>query len=324
MQNDMVQAVKSALVDCMAVSKSENLLVVTDDNTFEVGAAFYFHGKEWVNNTYMILMPPADVNGQEPPDEIAQLMQKYDVVICPTSKSLTHTDAKRNACKKGVRVATLPGITAEVFARTMKADYNKIADRTFKISQMLKETKTVFIKTEKGTDLTLPISGMEPISSTGLIKERGKGGNLPSGESFLAPREGEAMGRLVIDASIAGIGLLDKEVIIDIEDGYAQKFSGSEKSKIFQQQLSDFGKAGLAVAELGIGTNDQAIITGNILEDEKVFGTVHIAFGNNITMGGTNNVGIHVDCVVTKPDMWFDNKQIMKNGQFLLNDLNLD
>ena len=78
-----------------------------------------------------------------------------------------------------------------------------------------------------------------------------------------------------------------------------------------------FGRPGLNVAELGVGTNDGAIITGQILEDEKVFGTIHIAFGNNITMGGTCSVGIHVDCVVREPDMWFDNEKVMEQGKFL-------
>jgi leucyl aminopeptidase (aminopeptidase T) len=159
---------------------------------------------------------------------------------------------------------------------------------------------------------------MPVISSTGLIREKGKGGNIPSGESFLAPVEGKTRGKLVVDASVAGLGLVKTPLAIEIVDGFAQSFKGDEQAKQLEKELSSFGKAGLNVAELGIGTNDGAIITGEVLEDEKVFGTIHIAFGNNITMGGTCDVGVHIDCVVTKPDMWFDDQQVMKQGKLLI------
>ncbi|MCB0283044.1 MAG: aminopeptidase [Calditrichae bacterium] len=318
MESAFNQAVQSAYIDCLDLKKSESVLVITDDDTFEVGHALYVGGQKFASQAHLLLMPVAEVNGQEPPDPIAQAMTQYDVVLCPTAKSLTHTDAKRNACKQGVRVATLPGITKDVFIRTMKVDYNKVAERTWFISGLLEKTEKVYIKTDLGTDLILPISGMKPISSTGLIREKGKGGNIPSGESFLAPKEGETQGTLVVDASIAGIGLLDRPVTIKIKDGFAYAFSGSDKSKLLEKDLSRFGKPGFNVAELGIGTNDGATVTGKILEDEKVFGTIHIAFGNNITMGGTCNVGIHIDCVVQKPDVWFDDLKIMEKGKMLV------
>jgi len=320
MNSSLDIAVSTAYLDCLRLQKDETVLIVTDEDTYEVGHAFFKKGLDLARQVHLVLMPVAKVNGEEPAKTIAEMMTKYDVVVCPTSKSITHTDAKRNACKMGARVATLPGITTDVFIRTLQADYSKIAERTFHISRLLEKTEIVHIKTALGTDLSLPISGMAPISSTGLIRDKGKGGNIPSGESFLAPREGESQGRLVIDASIAGIGMLDSPVTIEIKDGFAEKFSGGEQAALFEKQLNAFGQQGFNVAELGIGTNDKAIITGKILEDEKVFGTIHIAFGNNITMGGTCDVGIHVDCVVTKPDMWFDEIQIMEKGKLLVED----
>lgn len=316
----MKNAVLTAYNDCLSVKKTESVLIVTDDDTFAIGQAFYQVGKSLVKKIHLIVMPTAKVNGEEPSDEIAHMMQSFDVVVCPTRRSLTHTDAKRNACKKGARVATLPGITEDVFVRTLQADYTKIAERTEALSALLKNTKTVKIKTALGTDLTLPIQGMPPISSTGLVREAGKGGNIPSGESFLAPREGEAQGVLMVDASIAGLGMVDDPVKIEIKDGFAHTFSGGKQAAELEKELKAFGKPGLNVAELGIGTNDSAEITGKILEDEKVFGTIHIAFGNNISMGGTCNVGIHIDCVVTKPDIWFDDEHIMQAGTLLIKD----
>ncbi len=324
MKPGLDKAVQTAFLDCLNLQNNETVLILTDDETLEIGQAFYTVGQKFAGSINLVVMPVAKVNGEEPPIMIAELMQKYDVVVCPTAKSLTHTDAKRNACAKGARVATLPGITTDVFIRTLQADYTKIAKRTWQISALLEKTKNVRIKTELGTDLFLPIEGMPPISSTGLVREKGKGGNIPSGESFLAPIEGKSNGTLVIDASIAGIGKIEgPPVTIQIKDGFAHTFSGGEQATQFEKNLKAFNKPGLNVAELGIGTNDSAIITGKILEDEKVFGTIHIAFGNNITMGGTCDVGIHVDCVVTKPDVWFDDHKIMEKGSLLIEDAGL-
>lgn len=320
MEPKLRNAAKTAFLDCLNLKKNETVLVLTDDQTIDLGNALYEVGKELAETVHLIRMPVARVNGQEPPSAIARLMTKYDVVVCPTAKSITHTDAKRNACAQGVRVATMPGITTEVFSRTLQADYLKIDKRTKYISSLLEKTETVWIKTDLGTDLSIPIRGMKPISSSGIIREKGQGGNIPSGESFLAPIEGKTNGTLVVDASIAGIGLLDEPVIITIKDGFAHTFESGFQARQLEHELKSFGKPGLNVAELGIGTNDGAIITGKILEDEKVLGTIHIAFGNNITMGGTCDVGIHIDCVVRKPDMWFDDKKILEKGTLLIED----
>lgn len=66
--------------------------------------------------------------------------------------------------------------------------------------------------------------------------------------------------------------------------------------------------------ELGIGTNDQAIITGNILEDEKVLGTCHVAIGDNSTFGGTVSVASHLDGILRNPSLEVDDKLLLYRG----------
>ena len=313
------KAAQTALTTCMDLKQSETLLVVTDDNKTEIGRAIYHTGKALAKEALLLTMPPAEVNGQEPPQPVAELMAKFDVVVCPTTKSLTHTDARRNACKQGARVATMPGISEDTMVRTLSADYNRIAERTLKVSAILDKGKMVHVTTPLGTDLWLPIDGIKAISSTGLIREPGKGGNLPSGESYLMPEEGKSHGVLVIDASIAGLGKIEKEPIkVTIADGYAVKFEGGPQAELLFQQLNQFGQKGMTVAELGIGTNHAAQIIGQILEDEKVMGTIHIAFGNNISMGGTCDVGIHIDGVVTRPTVVVDDEMILQDGKLLV------
>lgn len=319
MMNALDIAAKTALETSLALKSSETLLIVTDDNKLKIGQALYSAGKNKAKDALLVVMPPAKVNGQEPPAPIADLMKKYDVVVCPTTKSLTHTDARRNACKEGTRVATMPGITEDCMIRTLKADYNIIAERTLKVSEILDKGRTVRVATPLGTDLTMPINGIKAISSTGLIREKGQGGNLPSGESFLMPEEGKSNGVLYIDAALAGIGkITSRPVKVTIRDGYAESIDGGPEAKELLNQLNAFGKPGMNVAELGIGTNHEAQITGMILEDEKAMGTIHVAFGNNISMGGTHSVGIHIDGVVTNATVYVDDREIMKNGQLMI------
>jgi len=319
MNEKLMNAAVIALRDCMNLQKNEDLLVLTDDKTQEIGQVLFEAGKKLCNESALVVMPEREVNGQEPTKQIADLMGNFDAVICPTAKSLTHTMARRNACSAGVRVATMPGITMDVMVRTLGADYHKIAERTHKVTEILDNGENVHVTSPIGTDIILPISGIKAISSTGLVTEKGSGGNLPSGESYLMPAEGKSNGVFYVDGSFAGIGKIGSEPIkITVEDGYAVKIEGGEEALTLEEMLKPKGRDAYNVAELGIGTNDQAIVTGMILEDEKVMGTAHIALGNNITMGGTCSVGIHLDGVILKPTVTVDGTPLMKDGELLI------
>ena len=316
---DLVKAAEIALKECMALKENETLLVLTDDQTTEIGLTLFEVGKVLSKESVILIMPEREVNGQEPPDEISDMMTKYDVVICPTKKSLTHTNARRNACAHGARVGTMPGITKEVMTRTLKADYHKIAERTEKLSEILNVAKEVHISTKLGTDLWIPIDGIKAISSTGLVTEKGSFGNLPSGESYLMPEEGNSHGVFMVDGSFAGVGkIIEKPITITVKDGYAVGIEGGSEAAVLDALLKPLGNEAYNTAELGIGTNDQAIVTGEILEDEKVMGTIHIALGNNLSMGGTCDVGIHLDGVILKPTVTVDGKIIMNEGNLLI------
>jgi leucyl aminopeptidase (aminopeptidase T) len=209
----------------------------------------------------------------------------------------------------------MPGISPQVMIRTLKADYHKIAERTRRLTKILDDAHEVRITTALGTDILLPVEGIQAISSTGLITEKGSFGNLPSGESYLMPAEGQTEGIFIVDGSFAGVGkITGQPLIITVEKGFAVKIDGGQEAVKLNALLTPFGKKAFNTAELGIGTNDEAIITGEILEDEKVMGTVHIALGNNLSMGGTCDVGIHLDGVILKPTVIVDGRTIMANG----------
>jgi len=302
----------------MGVRPGERVLVVTDAPLRTIGYAAFEAARDLGNDVLLIEMLPRKTNGEEPPADVAALMTQYDVVLCPTSKSLTHTDSRRNASAKGVRVATLPGVTEEVMVRCMNADYNEIAARTFRICELMRTTKVIRVKAPAGTDITMPIEGREAHASSGVFRDKGLYGNLPTGEAYLAPLEGRSNGVVVVDGSMASVGMVDEPIRITVRDGYATDITGGESARRLIALLEPHGKDGRTVAEFGIGTNDKAILTGVILEDEKVMGTIHIAFGDNKSMGGSVRVASHLDGLVKQPTVWFDDRIIMEGGTLLV------
>lgn len=307
-----------AVRDCMGVKPGEKVLVITDEPLRTIGYALWKAAKELGNEVLLIEILPRASNGAEPPPEVAELMKMVDVVLCPTSKSLTHTDSRRAASAKGVRVGTLPGVTEEIMIRCMNADYNKIAQRTFALCKLLEKASTVRVTAPAGTDITMPIQGRTAHSSSGLFREKGQWGNLPTGEAYLAPVEGQSEGVVVVDGSMAMVGMVKTPIRIQVKKGYAEDISGGEEAQQLIALLVPHGKDARTVAEFGIGTNDKAVLTGNILEDEKVMGTIHIAFGDNKSMGGSVRVASHLDGLITHPTVWLDETMIINNGKVLV------
>jgi len=301
----------------MGAIPGETVLIVTDEPLRSIGYALRQAAKDLGHEVVLVEMLPRRTNGEEPPAPIADLMTKVDVVLCPTSKSLTHTDARRAASAAGVRVGTLPGVTEEIMVRCMNADYTRIAARTATLCALMEQTRIVRVQAPAGTDITMPIEGRHAHASNGLFRHKGEWGNLPTGEAYLAPLEGRSNGVVVVDGSMAGIGLVSSPLRIVVKDGFAEEITGGAEAQRLVALLEPHGRDARTVAEFGIGTNDRARLTGVILEDEKVMGTIHIALGDNKSMGGSVRVASHLDGLITKPTVWFDDRKIMDAGRFV-------
>jgi leucyl aminopeptidase (aminopeptidase T) len=315
--NELKEASLVALRDCLDLQPGEKTLIVTDPQRMEVADVLFAATSELGGKPLLLQMPAGLRDGEEPPDLVTEMMLKTDVVLAPTSRSITHTGARRNASKAGVRIATLPGINAEIMSRTMRADYNKIAKLSIDLSLILTGGSLVRIVTPRGTDLEIPIEGRECFADTGLIHEKGAFSNLPAGEAYLAPVEGTTHGIIVVDGSMAGIGTIstEDEITLVVEEGYVKETRGGKNAEQLKRLMGSVGEGGRNIAELGIGTNDKAIVSGIVLEDEKVLGTVHIAVGNNLSMGGTVDVPLHLDAVLLDPTVEVDGKILLKDGE---------
>ncbi|MBI5730925.1 MAG: aminopeptidase [Ignavibacteriales bacterium] len=308
-----------AIRDCMGTQPNETVLIVTDEFKRKIGYSLFQNAKQLGHVTVFLEFKSREMHGQEPPQQIAEMMKLFDVVLCPTAKSLTHTNARRNASALGARIATFPGITEDIMIRGLNADYNRIAALTIKLQEIMNDVNIVRVTSAIGTDITMDISGRKALPSKGLFHKKGESGNLPTGEAYIAPLEGKTNGVFYVDGSMASIGVIKgKPIRIEVKDGYAVNVSGGIQAKKLNDILNKYDQLARNIAEFGIGTNYKAKLSGILLEDEKVLGTIHIALGDNKSMGGLVDVPIHLDGVVKKPTVYFDEKIIMKNGKLLI------
>ena len=317
MSEDLDKAVRVVVRDCLGVGEGEEVLVICNPATHDLGERMQTEAREAGADAVLALMEERGSHAAEPPDSVAAAMAAADVVLAPTVQSLSHTEARAAATAAGVRLATLPGVTAEMLARVMSADMEGLRRKGNAVAAALEGGSIARITSANGSDLRLGLEGRHAIPDAGDLRAAGAWGNLPCGEGFIAPVEGTAEGTLAVDGSIAAVGLVDDPVTLTISEGHLTAADG-EAGERLMELLTAHGPDGTNVAELGIGTNEKAILTGEVLEDEKILGTAHVAFGASASMGGTVQVPVHLDCVITRPTVEVDGEAIVRDGELLV------
>jgi len=260
-------------------------------------------------------------SGAEPGEEVARRMREADVVIAITTHSLSHTDARVEACRAGARIASMPGFLAEMFypGGPMAADYERIAQETEPLAEMLSRAEQAIVRSRGGTDISFSLAGRQGGADTGLFHEKGSFGNLPAGEAYIAPCEGTGNGQVVVEKGwFRG---LKEDMVLHFQDGLVSSVEGGGEVGEMLKELLGLEKEGEEyrarrnLAELGVGTNPNARSTESVLEAEKIRGTVHIAIGDNAHIGGVVSADLHWDFVIPHADLILDGKPIMRDGR---------
>jgi leucyl aminopeptidase (aminopeptidase T) len=315
---DLERAVTAVVRDCLGVREGEEVLVVANPATIGLGERLRGEAGRLGGDGVLCLITERQSHGTEPPRSVAAAMAAADVVLCPTVQSLSHTAARRAATEAGVRVATLPGATEEMLARVMSADIEGLRRRGAAIAAALTAGNEARITCARGSDLRLGLGDRAGMPDAGDLTAPGAFGNLPCGEGYIAPIEGSAEGRLVVDGTIGAIGRVTEPVELEVEAGHLVAASGEQGARLLELLRTHGGEQGTNVAELGIGTNEKAELTGELLEDEKILGTCHVAFGASAAIGGTVQVPVHLDCVVLEPEVSVDGEPLVRGGELLV------
>jgi len=308
------EAADTILNTCMGLNKDERFLVIYDRSKEDIANVLLERARRISNYTDKVKIPIAKIHGEEPPSKVAKIMKEYDVIVIVTKMSLSHTKARRDASRLGVRIVTMPGITKAIMIRTLTANYYRINKTCQFLYNLLKNRRKLRLITALGTDVIFHIN--KPFKDTGLYRKKGSFGNLPAGEVGFAPVENKTNGTIVIDKTMAGIGKLRAPIRLEIEGGFVKRISGKKEANRLIRLLKKFNNRNVYnIAEFAIGTNYKAKVTGITLEDEKAYGTVHIALGDNTSFpGGKTKAPIHLDGIISKPTILLGSKAIIKNG----------
>jgi aminopeptidase len=315
---------------CMGVQPGERVLLITDEmlrneqellaKTIEaVGPGELFR---WT-------LPEADRPLKNAPDDLAEAARTFDVGLQFLGRTTTEEQPFRLDIVKAVaeggvcRFASGLNIDDRIFKHELMADYDEIAAITQKLYDRLQGHQHVQIRSALGTDLELSIGGRQVAVDPGVIRRPGFN-NLPAGECYVAPVETSANGVLVIDKSFPGILIKDPITLI-FENGRVTDIQGGKEATMLKKQIEageskPHGEGCRTIAELGIGTNPSARITGNVMTDEKVMGTIHVAIGHNAVApyNGQNRAPIHLDGVMGEPTLIIDGEMVIDQGRYLV------
>jgi len=263
--------------------------------------------------------------GKEPPTEAATRFKETDVLIAIVSFSLSHTDARGEASRAGVRVASMPRFVPEMFypGGPMAVDYQAIAAETRAIADLITAAEEVTVRSSHGTNITFSVKGRPGQSDDGLYTHPGAWGNLPAGEAYTAPLEGIGRGQVVVRKGWLA-GLTEADMVLRFAEGEVVQLEGGGELGRKLTTFLDLPARGATarprrvLAELGVGTNPNARQTDITVEAEKIKGTVHIAIGDGSHMGGKNVADFHQDYVIPEADLILDGKVVMQGGKSVL------
>ncbi|QOR36838.1 aminopeptidase [Clostridium sp. 'deep sea'] len=302
---------------CAGVKPAESVLIITEPKMINIAksifSAVYAVGAEPV----IAVMEPRTIDGQEPPKSIAAAMINSDVFIAAVYKSITHSKAVKNAVEAGSRGIMLTQFEDELMiSGGIEADFNKIAPVCKAVARALENSNEVKLTTPHGTDLTFCATKRRGNAMTCLVQP-GEFAPMPTIEANVSPLEGTATGTIVANASIPyiGIGVLKENVVVKVENGMITAITGGEEAKILSKNLASKNDPLVYnIAELGVGLNPNCKFMGLMLEDEGVYGSVHIGIGTNITLGGNLKAACHYDLIMTEATIIADGKTILENG----------
>ncbi len=315
---------------CMGIRPGERVLLITDEGLSDEQDLLAETIEAVGPRELMRWTLPED---QRPltvaPDPLLDAARGFDAGIQFLSYTSTPEQPYRmslvRATAEGGRMRFGVGLNIDqaIFDNELSADYEQIAAITHRLYEVLQGKSDVHITSPLGTDLRFRITGRQVAIDPGVIRQPGFY-NLPSGECYVAPIEDSAEGVLIVDKSFPGI-LIRQPIHLTFERGRVVDISGGAEAEellrvITEGEQKEHGEGCRTIAELGIGTNPAARITGNVMTDEKVMGTIHIAIGHNAVApyNGQNVAPIHLDGVMGGPTLIVDGEVLIDNGDYLV------
>lgn len=314
----MSRGARTVVEVCARVVAGENVTIVTDTGMLSVARSVAQAVYSLGANPVIAVMIPREADGQEPPPQVASAMLQSHVFFAVVSKSITHTRAVRDGVEAGSRGIMMTQFTEDMLIPGgIEADFQNLAPLCRSVAQALEGASHIHLMAPGGTDLTMSAGG-RPGNALTCIVGPGQFSPVPNVEANVSPIEGSAEGIITVDGSIpyAGIGVIGQPVVVHVEKGLITGIAGGHEADLLRNAYAEKDDPLVYnIAELGIGLNPKCRFCGMMLEDEGVYGSVHIGTGTNITLGGKVKAACHYDLIIQKPTLVADGRLVLQDGK---------
>jgi len=304
----------SIVEECLALRPTESLLIVGAHQGRPHHHALLWEASERRGARALHLaVPPPTAPAGVPASVIGAAMSGASAVVLGTPWIFPH-DLRRQALTAGARVLSLCTVTDEMLLRAAAGQHERLARYTRRLADRIRAASEWVVRTPAGTDLRARIAGRAVIVLDGLARTPGTWSGLPAGVIAVTPIPGAAEGRLVLDGSVDGYGLVREPPSVSIVHGRVVDIQGGEAAEFLRRRFASVDEGGRRLCEVGIGTNPRAAYVGNLVEDERVRGSSHVGFGGNIHLGGELASALHLDATMRRPTILLDGEPLVVDG----------
>jgi leucyl aminopeptidase (aminopeptidase T) len=238
----------------LGVHSEDTVLVLCNEPQRPIAEALSAASRKRARTTRLFEYETLSRNSEEPAGEIAAAMLEASVVFATTAYSLSHTKARLVATAAGARLATMNGLTEDLFARALPIDYARLRTASGRLAAALTAAKSCRLTSAAGTEITLSIEDRRATADDGHLQQPGAFGNLPAGEAYIARWRRSATARSSSTARSPPTDSSTSRCASNSKNGRAVAADG-EGAAWLLSTLDAGGEHGRSIAEIGIGTN---------------------------------------------------------------------
>lgn len=323
---DAQEAARNALSCVLEAEKGESIVIFCDEEKLDIGEAFARGTLDLGLQTRLTpLKTDPRVFRKEIPQQVMEILRHHaDIYInllrgireeAPFRIELIKLETREHKARLG----HCPGVTMDMLTEGALAltaeEHRRMQTFAKGLIQKLSQAVKIEISNPAGTDISLGVEGRPFFTDTIIDRKIMKWMNLPTGEVLIAPVENAAEGELVCDMAVGGVGLVETPVKLTVQNGRVRD-SSSKSPQILRNVRDSLNTDARSstIGEFAFGINPKARLADEFLEAEKLFGTIHIAFGDNSDFpGGQNPSKNHLDLLISKPSV----RAFNKNGSSL-------
>jgi leucyl aminopeptidase (aminopeptidase T) len=311
------RAARTILINCLGLKNQESVLIVTEESLMQEGEALWKYAKKLSKKPLLTCFYPRNSNLQELPKALFSSFGNSDSVIFLT-KQLVNEKIFDEARQIGSRIIVLQNASKELIERSLIANYNRISNLSRRLAEIFTIGKDLYLSSPSGTKAKISIFKRKGTAETGLVHQAGDFTYLPAGEACLNLSNNQIEGRINLDGIAGNKKLFSKPIVLFLKNNQISRIKGEKAAEQLRKELRKFGKNGRKIHEIGVGTNDKAVLGFSAQEDEKALGTLNIAFGQNHTTKAKGKLIQAIKGIILNPTVRIDGKLIIEDGNILV------